>query len=93
MADAQMDAALANLKARYIQLVSELEAIKGDHVLNQPEVKIADGGTALLKTQKIKQLEESIERVARAIKRHNDLCAELEAGPRGPFVIETQMEL
>jgi hypothetical protein len=93
MADYCMDSTYQLLVARYKTIAEELEAIKGSHPANQLELKTQDGGTSLLKYQKIKQLEESLAAAAKAIKDHIDLCNAIEAGPIEPWTIETQLEL
>lgn len=95
MADcAEMDQVLALLKKRYVQITIELEAIKGDHLLNGPEVKAQDGGTTILKTDKIKQLEASLQATAKAIKDHLALMDVLaQGGEPLTFTIESQLDL
>jgi hypothetical protein len=89
-----MDQVLELLKTRYATIAIELEAIKGDHLLNGPEVKAQDGGTTILKTAKIKQLEESLKAAAKAIKDHLDLQDVLDAGGEPlTFTIESQLGL
>lgn len=89
--DSEMEATLVLLKSRYRTLVSELEEIKGSHILNQPEMKSQDGGTTLEKAKKIKQLEESIAAAAKAIKDHLELCDTLSGNES--WTIESQLEL
>lgn len=90
---AAMLATQQKLEDRYHTLVSELEAIKGTHALNQPEMKSQDGGTTLQKVAKIKQLEESVAKAKKMLEDHLDLCARLEAGTPEPWIVETQLEL
>lgn len=91
--DSEMQETLQKLKDRYRKIAEELEAIKDDHALNQPEMKSQDGGTTLEKTKKIKQLEESLKAAAQAIKDHLDLCAAMNAGTTEPWTVESQLEL
>lgn len=89
-----MDQVLDLLKRRYVTLTIELEAIKGDHILNGPEVKAQDGGTTILKTAKIKQLEESLKAAAKAIKDHLELQDVLaQGGEPLTFTLESQLGL
>lgn len=89
-----MDQALELLKKRYANIVIELEAIRGDHILNGPEVKSQDGGTTILKTAKIKQLEESLASTAKAIKDHLQLQDVLaQGGEPLTFIIESPLGL
>lgn len=89
-----MDQVLELLKKRYATIAIELEAIKGDHLLNGPEVKAQDGGTTILKTSKIKQLEESLAAAAKAIKDHLQLQDVLaQGGEPLTFTIESQLGL
>lgn len=91
MSSVDLDAVLVKLKQRYAQLVCELELIKSDHPLNQPEMKSQDGGTTLAKAAKIKQLEDSIKATADAIERHLDLVDKIDG--TDVFTIETDMGL
>jgi len=86
-----MLAVLAVLETRYANLAAELVLITGSHPLNQPEVKTQDGGTTILKSAKIKQLEDSLKETAEAIKRHMDLIDEIDG--TNTFSFETQLEL
>lgn len=89
-----MDQVLELLKKRYVAITIELEAIRGDHILNGPEVKAQDGGTTILKAAKIKQLEESLAATNKAIKDHLQLQDVLaQGGEPLTFIIESNLGL